>query len=78
MGCLDSLTSLTGPLAPHFFSSLFCKIFIRLMLRLIDRRRSRQNLEPEGLTRKIFWNKELAVDFWPLFCVDCSKMFAFL
>jgi hypothetical protein len=48
------------------------------MLLAIDRRRSMQNLEPEGLRRKIFWNKELAADFGPLFCADFRKAFSFL
>jgi hypothetical protein len=48
------------------------------MLRTIDRRRSRQNLEPEGLTRKIFWNKELAIVSWLLFRTDFGKVFIFL
>src|SRR5947207_2891429 len=62
----------------QFFSSQFCKIFILLMLRSRGQRNSRQNLEPQGLTRKIFWNKELAPYFGPLFCVDFCKLFAFL
>jgi hypothetical protein len=48
----------------QFFSSSFCKIFNSLMLRLSDRRLPRQNIEPEGLTSKIFQNKELAAGFW--------------
>jgi hypothetical protein len=40
------------------------------MLPRIDMRRSRQNLEPEGLIRKILENKELATCFGTLFPVD--------
>jgi hypothetical protein len=39
------------------------------MLRRVDMRRSRQNLEPEGLIRKILGNKELAASFEALFLV---------
>jgi len=39
------------------------------MLRLIDMRLFRQNIEPEGLTRKILRNKELAARFRVLFPV---------
>jgi len=44
----------------------------------MGRRHSGQNIEPEGLTRKILWNKELAVGFGSLFSADFSKLFSFL
>ncbi len=64
--------------ALHLFSSPFCKVFILLMLPMPHPRDSRQNIEPQGLTRKIFWNKELAPYFGPLFWADFGKLFAFL
>jgi hypothetical protein len=48
------------------------------MLWMINRWLSPQNLEPEGLTRKIFWNKELAVDVGLLFRADLGKSLTFL
>jgi hypothetical protein len=48
------------------------------MLRRFNRRHSGQNLEPEGLARKIFLNKELAVYFGPLLGANFGKGFAFL
>jgi hypothetical protein len=75
-------STLAVPLAARdtfqFFSSSDCKILILLMLLTMGRRHSGQNIEPEGLTSKIFWNKELAVHLGPLFCADFGKVFAFL
>jgi hypothetical protein len=48
------------------------------MLRALDLRLSRQNPEPEQLTRKILGSKELAACFWLFFCHDFSKTFALL
>src|ERR1035437_8021454 len=43
-----------------FFSSSFPKILILSNLRVGDRAGYRQNIEPQGLTAKIFRNKDLA------------------
>jgi hypothetical protein len=64
--------------ACRFFSSWFRKIFNSLGLWLPDRRLARQNLEPEGLTGKIFWNKELAGGFGPLLQADLRKVLDWL
>jgi hypothetical protein len=44
----------------QFFSSLFCNIIMAKGLRALGIKDSGQNLEAQGLTGKIFWNKELA------------------
>ena len=49
----------------HFFFVPFSKILISKDLRDGDDTRSRQNLEREGLTGKIFQNKDLAAHFEP-------------
>ena len=64
--------------AYQFFSSRFRKIFNSLGLWLPDRRLARQNIEAEGLTRKIFWNKELAGGFGPLLRAGLRKILDWL
>src|SRR6266536_2291760 len=65
-----TIVLLRRELPSRFFSLWFCKILILLMLWLLDRSHSRQDIEPEELTRKVFWNKELAGHFAPLFGAD--------
>jgi hypothetical protein len=64
--------------AQQFFSSKDCKIFNSLQLWWPDRQVARQNLEPEGLTRKIFGNKELAGGLGPLFRAGLRKVLDWL
>ena len=86
LGLLTSLTRAWVPglrfeppgTPPHFFSLWFCKILILLMLRLIERWLPSQIIEPEGLTRKIFWNKELAGGFGPLLRAGLRKILDWL
>jgi hypothetical protein len=61
-----------------FFSLQFRKIFNSLGLWLPDRRLARQNIEAEGFTGKILWNKELADGFGPLFQSGVRKMLDWL
>jgi hypothetical protein len=44
-----------------FFSSTSSKILISFDLRLRDISDGAQSIEPQGLARKILWNKELAL-----------------
>jgi hypothetical protein len=55
---MDGEGDLKGQMVLDFFCAHFCKILI--LRNLLDRARavSAQNLEPQGLTAKIFWNKE--------------------
>jgi len=48
------------------------------MLRPLDLRLSRQNLEPEGLTHKILENKELAASSGSPFWAVLRKIFILL
>jgi hypothetical protein len=62
----------------ELFSFWFCKILILLMLEPMYRRLSLQNIEPEGLTRKILWNKGLVVDAGLLFRTALRKILILL
>ena len=62
--CGDRVAFLEKPgvMDPHIFFGAFSKILILKNLRGGDRVESAQNLEPQGLIAKIFWNKDLAAD----------------
>jgi hypothetical protein len=47
----------------HFFIPLDAKISVFFELRRLDIPGPAQNIDPQGLARKILWNKELASDF---------------
>ena len=51
------------------------KIFILKDLDGGDRLVSAQDIEPQGLTAKIFWNKDLAADFRQYFLLVIAKIF---
>src|ERR1035437_4507235 len=53
-------TNVMGRRSSLFFCSLTPKMFILKDLPCWDRVGSGQNLEPQGLTAKIFWNKDLS------------------
>jgi hypothetical protein len=60
--------------ALHIFPVDFSKIFILNDLLAPDRFGSAQNLEPQGLTCKIFQNKDLAWVVTPYFLVGITKV----
>jgi hypothetical protein len=64
--CVLGETWRDGVPPPTIFFFPFSKILILKNLRDGDRVESAQNPEPQGLTAKIFLNKELAADWEPL------------
>jgi hypothetical protein len=77
-GLGDCVRPLFRAEAFQFFSSASRKIFNSLWLSFPDRWPSCQNPDPEGLTRKIFQNKELAAGFRPPAEVGSRKILILL